>query len=239
MACFATSKPFAEPEVENYKLCPLCGSKFVRRRWIRPPGALLQPSFGSLQGIGTEVSQVCPNCIIRKNKSYLFELKVRIEGRVMQPREVMFVSSIAENTLKAERDQNFVYEFVPKREGLDLLFSTRKSMVAVLDRLNNEFAAKETMSSKLVGEKRDRRRIYKSTVSFKIFPFAEGTIFRYGGDLHEVVRVQGHSLSYSSKSNSQISEIPKIKALELYRRGQLEVLVQKGSILHKPHPPSR
>jgi NMD protein affecting ribosome stability and mRNA decay len=173
---------------------------------------------------------ICTNCIIQKNKSYLFELKIRFVGRPMNEREIIYVMDLIEQTVFAMNDKNFVYEYSDDKDGVNVLFSTRKGAESVLKRLKNEFWGKEVHSSKLIGESHDRRRIYKTTFSFKILSFAKGTIFLLENNLAEIIEINKKTVTFKYMDASSTNQLTKFQMLELYRKDKIKVVVQKGSL---------
>jgi NMD protein affecting ribosome stability and mRNA decay len=173
---------------------------------------------------------ICTNCLIQKNKSYLFELKIRFGGRPMNEREVIYVTDLIEQTVLTMNDRNFVYEYSDDKNGVDVLFSTRKGAESVLKRLKNEFWGKEVLSSKLIGETHDKRRIYKTTFSFKILSFAKGTIFLLENNLCEVVDTNKKMVTFRYVDTSSTNQLTRFQMLELYRKDKIKMVVQKGSL---------
>ncbi|MCL5788239.1 MAG: NMD3-related protein [Candidatus Marsarchaeota archaeon] len=180
--------------------------------------------------IGGLIRSTCTNCLIAKNKGYLFELKVRVEGRAMNPRENMYVTEMVESTLNSMEDRNFVHDYSENRDGVDVLLSTRKTVEKLLRRLREEFLGKETKSFKLVGETHDKRRIYKSTFSYRILPLGSGTLLRINSELCTVNNYGRGKLTVSTEAGTK-QVFSTSDVFELYKRGRLEVVSQESSFV--------
>lgn len=177
---------------------------------------------------------ICPRCLIHKNRSYLYEIKVRVEGRALSRREAAYVSQLIQESLK-DQDQNLAYEYVANKDGVDLSISSKKGFNTVLSHLRNRFRAKEVSSYKLVGEAHDKRRLFKTTVSYRIILFEKGNVMRLGKSLFEVDLVDKSGVKLRDMKTHATAHVEKRKLAEMIRRGEAETVLQNGQIIsHGP-----
>lgn len=173
---------------------------------------------------------ICPRCLIHKNRSYPYEIKVRIEGRALSRREVVYISQLIQESLRDE-GQKLVYEYTENKDGVDLSVSTKKGFNTVLNHLRRKFRAKEVSSYKLVGEAHDKRRLFRTTVSYRIILFEKGNVMRLGQSLFEVDSVGKSGVKLRDMKTHATTRLEKHKLAEMIRRGEAETVLQNGQII--------
>ncbi|PSN84466.1 hypothetical protein B9Q11_02840 [Candidatus Marsarchaeota G2 archaeon ECH_B_SAG-F08] len=174
---------------------------------------------------------ICPNCLIQKNRSFLYELKIRIEGRNPTQQESLYLSNLVIETLSQLNDK-FVYELNPNKNGIDVSFSTKRGLDFTLNKLRTIFIAKEIYSSRLVGEAHDRRKIFKTTVSFRIIPFAKGSVIRIKDQLFEIIDIQQKEFILCSLVSHSSTKMSRQSLVELFRKGIARTLIQRGELIN-------
>jgi NMD protein affecting ribosome stability and mRNA decay len=174
---------------------------------------------------------LCMNCLIQKNDSYLFEVKIRVEGRAMNPREAMYLIDSIRRTCLESLDQDFVYRFSKNKEGVDVLISSKKLAEQIVGGLKQKFDGRLTQSFKLVSEKHDRTRVFKTTYSYRILSPSVGSVYRINNHLYEVVRVENGEVFLTAIKGRENMVFTKHELISMYKSNKVEVLTQQGSIL--------
>ncbi|MEM0121133.1 MAG: NMD3-related protein [Thermoprotei archaeon] len=174
---------------------------------------------------------LCTNCLIQKSDSYLFEVKVRVEGRAMNQRETMYLVGSIRRTCGENLDQHFVYRFSKNKEGVDVLLSSKKLAEHIVSKLKNEFDGRLTQSFKLISEKHDRTRIFKTTYSYRILSPSVGSVYIINNQLYEVTQVENGEVSLTAIKGTDKVKMAKHELIAMYKTNRIKVLSQNESIV--------
>ncbi|MEM3856910.1 MAG: NMD3-related protein [Thermoprotei archaeon] len=196
---------------------------------IRPTSSSKFEGSATFNGLEL-VRSICTNCTIAKTKAYLFEVKIRVEGRAMSTREVMYLTDLVEGLLDSLDDRNFVHDYSETKDGVDVLLSTRKTAERLLKEMRSRFLGRENRSYKLVGETHDKRRIYRTTFSYRILPLTEGALLRIDSQLCSVTKFRGGFLVAADMQGRE-HKFRTSDVFQLYKRGKIEVIRQSDPII--------
>lgn len=251
--CFISTVAVRE-EKRKIVYCGSCGKIRVRDKWLSNSSIsnildeiLAQKNvvsktkdkivYESLEGNRKTLTQLylkrtlCTNCLTQKTDSYLFEVKLRVEGRSMSARETMYFMELIRKTCLEASDQDFVYRFSENKDGVDLLVSSKKVAEQIVAAIRKRFDGKLTQSYKLVGEKHDRRRVFKTTYSYRMLSPSVGSIYRIGNKLYQVTRVGVDDVTLSAIKSDEKMTLKRQELISMYVADRIKVLSQSGSII--------
>jgi len=174
---------------------------------------------------------LCPNCLVKKTDSYLFEVKIRVEGRSMREREVMFLVDSIRKICLQSLDQNFVYRFSENKDGVDVLVSSKKLAEQIVSHIRQQFYGKLVQSYKLVSETHDRIRVFKTTYSYRIISPSVGSVYRVNNQLYQVESVGVDHVVLSAIKIKHKMALKKHELIAMYTANRVEVITQEGSII--------
>lgn len=139
------------------------------------------------------VYQLCPACHRRASGAPMAIVQIRGYGGRLGEEERLLVEDTLRMIDGSIRDSIISVDEV--REGLDIKMLDQHSAKVLASKLRSSLAATVKESYKLIGQKRDGRRIYRATLSVRLPFFTEGSLVDYRGGLARVEEVaKGHVL---------------------------------------------
>lgn len=234
--------------------CGSCGKIKLEGRWIynssiedyinqlatkeniisKTKGKIVYESIDGNKKILTQLQlerSLCPGCLTQKTDSYLFEVKVRVEGRAMQRRETIYLMESIRRTCLESPNQDFVYRFSDSKDGVDVLVSSKKVAEEIVSNIRKHFDGKLIQSYKLISEKHDGTRVFKTTYSYRILSPSIGSIYLIDRQLYEIVHVDNNEVTLLAIKGKGKKTMKRHELLSMYVANKVKVLSQNQPII--------
>jgi len=131
--------------------------------------------------------QLCPACHRRASGAPTAIVQVRGYGGRLGEDERLAVEEALASMDDSLREAIIDVEDV--REGLDIKMLDQHAARVLASKLRSSFAASVKESHKLIGQRRDGRRVYRMTLSVRLPFFTEGSLVEYQGGLARVEEI--------------------------------------------------
>lgn len=137
--------------------------------------------------------QLCPACHRRASGAPMAIVQVRGYGGRLGEEGRVAVEEALSRLEEGLREAIISVEDV--REGLDIKMLDQQAARVLASKLRSSLAASVKESHKLIGQRRDGRRLYRMTLSVRLPFFTEGSLVDYEGGLARVEEIdRGHVL---------------------------------------------
>lgn len=251
--CYASSTRSTE-EKRRVVYCGSCGKIRVEGKWV--PNSSISEFLESILSQKNIISKtkekvvfediqkgrkvltqmrlervLCNNCLTQKTDSYLFEVKVRVEGRSMSKRETIYLMESIRKTCEESAHQDFVYRFSENKDGVDVLVSSKKVAEEIVLNIRKQFAGKLIQSYRLISEKHDGTRIFKTTFSYRILSPSVGSVYLFDNQLYQVVDIGGNEVTLSAIKSKHKITLKRHELINLYVANRIKVLSQSAPII--------